>query len=85
MEYETDGSDVCEINLKSWEPICCPLSDPCILCADGLTVDEDYAPYYNYGVLTTCGQIIDYADLFEATSDWCINDVFEPYCCPLFR
>jgi len=87
MEYETDGSDVCEINLKSWESICCPpsIQDPCILCANGLTVDEDYAPFYDYGVLTTCAQMIDYAHLFEATSDWCINDVFEPYCCPLFR
>jgi trypsin len=87
MEHETDGSDVCEINLKSWEPICCPpsIQDPCILCPYGLAVDEDYAPYYDYGVLTTCGQMIDYAYLFEAGSDWCINDVFEPYCCPLFR
>ena len=59
--------------------------DPCIICPNGLTVDDDYVPGEEYGNTWTCQNIVDYG-LYSATegSDMCevTLESWVPLCCP---
>jgi hypothetical protein len=85
MDYGTTiqaGSDMCEVALKSWEPFCCLPSNPCVICPNGVSVDDNYTPFSaTYGDQTTCGEIMSAASSFEAGSDWCIV-AYDACCLP---
>lgn len=73
MDYRTTiqaGSVMCEETLKSWEPLCCPPPNPCVICPNGVSVNDNYTPFVLLGY--TCGEIMSAASSFEAGSDWCI-------------
>ena len=80
--YET-GSYECA-HASQWEFKCCfTTENPCIICADGATVSDEYTPFADFQDDRTCRELIDWAMNFEIGSDYC--DVFgerhELYCC----
>jgi len=54
----------------------------CTICPNGTTVLDDFAPYAVRGDPRTCSELIDYAKLFESSSDFCTSDIDERVCCP---
>ena len=57
--------------------------NPCIICPDGATAGDDFAPYSDSGNSMTCGELIDAAKSYEAQSAWCgLREVDGVYCCP---
>jgi hypothetical protein len=67
------------------EALCCPTvsEDPCIICPNGATVDEDFFPYDMLGSNETCKELIDFAKFFESGSDYCAeSELDESFCCP---
>ena len=58
--------------------------NPCIICPDGATAGDDFAPYTDRGNSMTCGELIDAAKSQEAQSYWCgLCIVDAVYCCPV--
>ena len=45
--------------------------NPCIICADGINVD-DYVPRADLGDITTCLEIVEGAMTFDSDSDMCL-------------
>jgi hypothetical protein len=83
-EYKI-GSEDCA-NAEMYEVLCCfavPVN-PCIICPNGATADDDFAPYANIGDPSTCAEIFEVYPLFESSSDVCgvFGKVDESYCCP---
>jgi hypothetical protein len=67
------------------EAMCCPTvpEDPCIICPNGATVDDDFLPYAMLGSNQTCEELIDFAKNFETGSDICAeSELDESFCCP---
>ncbi|KAL3822964.1 hypothetical protein ACHAXA_011679 [Cyclostephanos tholiformis] len=61
-----------------------PGNGPCIMCPDGITVDDDFVPYPDINS-QTCQEIADYGIYYAADgSDICEVNVkgYEPVCCP---
>jgi trypsin len=57
--------------------------NPCIICPDGATAGDDFAPYTDSGNSMTCGELIDAAKSYEAHSAWCgLRSLDAVYCCP---
>ena len=57
--------------------------NPCIICPDGATAGDDFAPYTDSGNSMTCGELIDAAKSYEAQSAWCgLRNLDAVYCCP---
>jgi hypothetical protein len=59
------------------------LNDPCILCPDGATVDDDYVPYFLAGLYTTCGEYVWAASLVPTGSEdcsWYIESIMADCC-----
>lgn len=81
--YES-GSDNCQLYGELDTVYCCPtpVEDACIVCPNGTTVADDFAPYAVRGDPRTCSELIDYAKLFESSSDFCTSDIDERVCCP---
>jgi hypothetical protein len=82
--FET-GSGECAV-AGMYEIDCCFTvpENPCIICPNGATAGDEYAPYADDGNLATCAEIIEDAKQFETESDHCglIVEVHEFYCCP---
>jgi hypothetical protein len=81
MQFETD-SDMCTLEID--EAYCCPTApdDPCIICRDGATADDDFL-LYGIGANQTCKELIDFAKNFETGSDYCkLSEIEEVFCCP---
>ena len=84
-EYETDESYICEVNLNLWEYICCPpaINHPCLVCPNGVTVDDVFVPYPEGENICTCKDITYVASTFEAETDWCgYFESLDQFCCP---
>ena len=65
------------------EVIIITIDNPCIICPDGATAGDDFAPYADSGNSMTCGELIDAAKSYESQSAWCgLRDVDAAYCCP---
>jgi hypothetical protein len=77
------GSEYCQGAYLD-EVYCCPTpaENPCILCPDGVTVGDDVAPLAEFGNPMSCSELVDFAALFESSSDICTPDIDEAYCCP---
>jgi len=66
------------------EQVCCPKSDPCGFCSEGLTADADTpVPAGSNGISYTCGQLYEFVGIVGSGSDDC-NEMLlaEPLCCP---
>ncbi|KAL3823888.1 hypothetical protein ACHAXA_005470 [Cyclostephanos tholiformis] len=93
MLFETESS-FCGGQGEMVERHCCPsggsfeattttADNPCIICPDGATADDDFAPYRDSGNPMTCNQLINAAESYEADSEWCESrEVDAAYCCP---
>ena len=59
------------------------VTNPCIICPDGINVD-DYVPRADIGDITTCLEIVEGAMTFENDSDMCaaLKQGGEFACCP---
>jgi len=81
--YES-GTDNCQLYGELDTVYCCPtpVEDTCTICPNGTTVADDFAPYAGRGDPRTCSELIDYAKLFESSSDFCTSDIDERVCCP---
>ncbi len=77
---------------ETFEAVCCPTvaamtpaptsMNPCIICPNGATLGDEYAPYADSGDLTTCAELIDSVMLFETGSGECaVAEVYEIACC----
>jgi len=81
--YVEDASADCAA-IKNTTDDCCPtttpaVEDPCVVCPDGLAVDEDYG----LGRGMTCGSLRDSARGRDAASDVCASaKTAEAVCCP---
>ena len=77
--------DQCGVLLMA-EALCCPEepAGPCGFCSAGLTADADTPlPAGSDGNSYTCGQLTEFANLFDSNDDEC-NEMLlaEPLCCP---
>ena len=81
--YES-GSDNCQLHGELDKVYCCPtpVENTCIICPNGTTVAGNWTPYSHVGDPRTCSELIDYAKLFESSSDLCTADIHERVCCP---
>jgi hypothetical protein len=65
---------------------CCPSApvNPCIICRNGATAGDDFAPFTDDGDFTTCSGFVVGAKQFETDSDYCriIGEGIESACCP---
>ena len=59
------------------------VTNPCIICPDGINVD-DYVPRADIGDITTCLEIVEGAMTFDSDSDMCaaLKQGGEFACCP---
>ena len=58
-------------------------NDQCIICPNGATAGDDYAPYADIEDSSTCAEIIDAGKSHESWSEWCgEKEAHEFYCCP---
>jgi hypothetical protein len=56
--------------------------NPCIICPNGATAGDDYAPLADLGNPTTCAELIDAAKLKETGSEYCaVAEMGELSCC----
>jgi hypothetical protein len=82
--YKT-GSDDCG-HAAIYAFLCCPGTapvNPCIICPNGATEDDDVAPYPDSGHPQTCADYIEQAKHYKTGSDACrVYDSTVPYCCP---
>jgi hypothetical protein len=83
MFFESE-SDVCKIQGESFEALCCPTpaENPCVICPDGATVGDDFAPDADRGDPTTCKELIDLRSKIDAGSELCYGGYVEAKCCP---
>lgn len=84
LQFESE-SDVCTIQGKYYESSCCPVAaeDPCVICPDGASAGDDFAPYADAGDPRTCKEFIEVYTTFDAGSELCsMGEVEEHYCCP---
>ncbi|EJK46452.1 ascorbate-dependent monooxygenase [Thalassiosira oceanica] len=80
--YNSDDDECKEMLLG--EPFCCPKSDSCGFCSEGLTADADTpVPAGSNGISYTCGQLYEFVSIVGSGSDDC-NEMLlaEPLCCP---
>ncbi|KAL3823875.1 hypothetical protein ACHAXA_005457 [Cyclostephanos tholiformis] len=57
--------------------------NPCIICPDGATAEDDYRPYASDGDDSTCGELINSAKSYETESIWCgLRELDAVECCP---
>jgi trypsin len=72
-------------NLEQLELFCCPAEpqNPCIICTNGITSGDNFAPFADSGDPTTCAELIEGTKQYEKESDYCqiIGEAYEPYCC----
>jgi hypothetical protein len=59
------------------------VENPCLICPNGATRENDYVPYASEDPIT-CKELIDNAKLFETDSLWCAQyeEAGLYYCCP---
>ena len=86
-EYEWIQSQLCkESGYASEAGFDCSTNndnDRCIICPNGTTAGDDYAPYADIGDPSTCAEIIDAGKSHESWSEWCgEKEVRELSCCP---
>jgi hypothetical protein len=84
LQFESE-SDVCTIQGKYYESSCCPVAaeNPCVICPDGASAGDDFAPYADAGDLRTCKDFIELYTTFDAGSELCsMGKIEEHYCCP---
>lgn len=82
-QYEA-GSYECA-HASQWEIECCPPTgeDKCIICPDGATLGDEFAPFTFFDDDRNCGGLIAWTANFEIDSDYCNNfgERHELYCC----
>ena len=73
--YASEAGFDCSINVDK---------DRCIVCPNGATTGNDFAPYADYGDPSTCGEIVDDGKSYDSFSEWCglAEFNYKPYCCP---
>ena len=81
-----EGSELCG-SFDGVRSVCCPTTPPekpCMVCPDGITYGDDFAPLANWGDNTTCKELVEFAFLIEAESALCTStqDLDESFCCP---
>jgi len=58
-----DGSEECGwLGFKDIKSACCPTTppeNPCMVCPDGITATDDFAPYADWGDNTTCNELVE--------------------------
>ncbi len=79
-----DGSEECGwFGFEDIKSACCPTTppeNPCMVCSDGITATDDFAPYADWGNNTTCNELVL---LSEAGSELCSNQELDLiFCCP---
>jgi hypothetical protein len=60
------------------------ISSPCLVCQDGATAGDDFAPFAADGVNSTCVDLIEEIKGFDAESDGCMigGEEVKSSCCP---
>ena len=79
------GTEACDYDSQYVAGYCCPktLDNPCIMCPNGATSGEDFAPYTESGLLKTCKNYIDeYKFIQDGSSDCPWRKWEEALCCP---
>jgi hypothetical protein len=80
-----DGSEECGW-FEDIKSACCPTTppkNPCMVCPDGITATDDFAPYADWGDKTTCNELVELALLSEAGSELCSDQELDLiFCCP---
>ena len=59
--------------------------NPCLICRDGATAGDDFAPYAADGLNATCADFIEEIKALGAESEVCVGGYFEEiksFCCP---
>ena len=87
MKVFEDGSEECGwLGFKDIKSACCPTTppeNPCMVCPDGITATDNFAPYADWGDNTTCNELVELALLSEAGSELCsIYELDLIFCCP---
>ncbi len=70
---------------ESHELNCCPTvpENPCIICPNGATAGDDFAPYANSGDPMTCTDFVDAAKYYRTGSELCgWAEEYKLSCCP---
>ena len=83
-KFMKDGTEDCSEMMLA-EALCCSSpSSPCGFCSAGLTADADTPlPAGPDGVSYTCGQLTEFANIFDSDDDECGEMLLaEPLCCP---
>jgi hypothetical protein len=86
IKFFDEGSEECG-SFDGIKSSCCPTTppeNPCMVCPDGITVSDDFAPYADLGDNNTCKGLFEYALMIEAVSESCASTQEEDklYCCP---
>ncbi len=59
------------------------VDNPCVICPDGATAEEDFIPNASNGNSMTCTELIDKAMTLEAGSQTCaFSKIYQVLCCP---
>ena len=59
--------------------------DPCLVCRDGATAGDDFAPFATDGLNASCADLIEEIKVIESGSEACMCGCFEDVrsmCCP---
>jgi hypothetical protein len=59
--------------------------DPCLVCRDGATAGDDFAPFATDGLNASCADLIEEIKVIESESEACLGGSFEDVrsmCCP---
>ena len=59
--------------------------DPCLVCRDGATAGDDFAPFATDGLNASCADLIEEIKVIESESETCLGGSFEDVrsmCCP---
>ena len=59
--------------------------DPCLVCRDGATAGDDFAPFATDGLNASCADLIEEIKVIEADMETCVNWFFgdvRSACCP---
>lgn len=66
--------------------LCCPgtQENPCLICPNGITSGDDYAPFIDDGDTSTCKEMVDSTALFFSEGDESCegSKMMQAYCCP---
>jgi hypothetical protein len=84
ISYE-DGSELCAYLREDYEINCCPTAadNPCIICPDGATVGDDFAPFAEFDNNVTCEEYIEFFSQVEKESETCEeSQQIVGLCCP---